>query len=160
MQFFTRDAFAQVDYIVEIPFSPASDFKTYVTENIDKAFDEDLIEYVFSNGTVTISGEVENSFPLEFSMNLDIVDENGQSVGIKFQAKDVNGSTDGQAVKSTVSYTIQEEDMPKMATARDIKVWLEIRGDEKLAGKTVKESQKLDLNLKLQKSGGIVINKD
>lgn len=158
--FFTRDAFARVNYEVEIPFAPALDFMATVTETIEDAFDDDLIEYAFSNGSATISGEILNSFPLTFSMNLEIMDKTGTPVGITFTDQEVKGSNDGKSVSSIVSYTIKEKDMPKMSRAGDIIVRLIVKSNNELAGKCVKNNQQLILNLRLQKSGGIVINND
>ena len=157
-QFFTKDAAAKVKYQVEIPFAVTKDFRSNVTEMIEGAFDEDLVDYVFQDGTATISGDVKNTVPLDIEMNLIIVDENGSPVGIDLEPKKVAGSPDGKVVTSQVSYTIEERDMHKMATAKDIKVLLTITSSQELAGKNLKEGQKLELELKLAKTGGITIN--
>ena len=47
-----------------------------------------------------------------------------------------------------------------MATAKDIKVLLTITSSPQLEGKNLKEGQKLELILKLTKTGGITINSD
>lgn len=159
-QFFTKDAAAKVKYDVEIPFAVTKDFRSNVTEMIEGAFDEDLVDYVFQNGTATISGEVKNTVPLDIEMDLIIVDEQGSPVGIDLQPQKVAGSPDGNEVVSEVSYTIEEKDMPKMATAKDIKVLLTITSSTQLEGKNLKEGQKLELILKLTKTGGITINSD
>lgn len=159
-QFFTKDAKANVKYTVEIPFKAAADFKSNVSEMIEDAFDSDLIDYVFTDGSVTISGDIINTVPLNISMNLEIVDAQGSPVGIDFTPQEVRGSKTGQAVVQGVSYTIREADMPKMKNARDIKVLLTISSDAELAGIYVNEKQKIDLNLKLLKTGGITINND
>lgn len=159
-QFFVKGASAQVKYAVEIPFAVTKDFRSSVTEMIDDAFDADFVDYVFKDGTATIFGEVKNTVPLDILMNLIIVDADGSPVGIDLEPEQVAGSADGQPVTSEVSYTIQEKDMPKMATAKDIKVLLTITSSEKLAGINLKEGQRLDLNLKLTKTGGITINSD
>lgn len=157
-QFFTKDAAAKVKYQVEIPFAVTKEFRSNVTEMIEGAFDEDLVDYVFQDGTATISGDVKNTVPLDIEMNLIIVDSNGSPVGIDLEPKKVAGSPDGKVVTSQVSYTIEEKDMPKMATAKDIKVLLTITSSQELAGKNLKEGQKLELELKLTKTGGITIN--
>lgn len=157
-QFFTRDPYAVVKYGVEIPFAVTKDFRANVSEMIDGVFDEDVVDYLFTNGTATISGKVKNTVPLNIEMNLVIEDESGVPVGIVFEPSPIGGSADGEAVETEVSYTIGKADMEKMKNARHIRVLLSVTSDERLAGKNLKENQKLELELKLLKTGGIPLN--
>lgn len=157
-QFFTDNAYANVKYTVEVPFATAKDFRANVSEVIEDAFDEDLVDYVFSGGTATIKAEVKNSIPLKFEMNLLIVDANNNPVGITLQPQPVAGSATGQPVVSNVEFEITEADMKKMKGAKNINLELALSSDETLAGKNLREDQGIDLSLKLKKTGGITIN--
>lgn len=147
-----------LDYTVEIPFAPAKDFKAILNQSIDDAFDEDFVDYVFSGGTATISGKVKNGFPLGFSMNLIITDEMNHSVGIRFTPQQVAACTSSGESESTISFLITEQDMDKMGTARNIQIELEAKGDAAIEGICLNKNQKIDLDLKLKKTGGIVID--
>ena len=147
-----------LDYTVEIPFAPAKDFRAILNQSIDDAFDEDFVDYVFSGGTATISGKVKNGFPLGFSMNLIITDEMNRPVGIVFTPQQVAACTVSGESESTISFLITEQDMKKMATARNIQIELEAKGDSAAEGICLNKNQKIDLDLKLKKTGGIVID--
>lgn len=148
-----------LNYTVEIPFAPAADFKAILNQSIDDAFDEDFVDYVFSGGTATIAGKVSNDFPLGFSMNLVITDEMDRPVGINFAPAQVTACTSsGAASVSEISFLITERDMEKMATARNIQIELLAKGDAATQGVCLNEKQEITLDLKLKKTGGIVIN--
>ena len=157
-QFFTRNPYAHVCYDVEIPFAVTKEFRANVSEMIDGVFDEDVVDYLFTNGSATISGKVKNTVPLNIEMNLVIEDESGRSVGITFEPALIAGSPDGEVTISEVAYTIRESDMEKMKEASNIRLLLVVTSDESLAGKYLKEGQKLELELKLLKKGGIPLN--
>lgn len=157
LRFFSKGASARVGYTAEIPLAPAADFRARTDQRVDDVFDKDLIDYLFSGGTVEISGTVENSLPVNFSMNLIIADANDQSVGIRFEPRTVLGSPDGTAVSSSVTYTITRQDMPKMETARNLRIALDAYADDKLAGRSLRPDQQAKLILKVRKTGGILI---
>lgn len=147
-----------LDYTVEIPFAPAKDFKATLSQSIDDAFDEDFVDYVFSGGTATISGKVKNGFPLGFSMNLVITDQTDRPVGIRFTPQQVAACTATGESESTISFLITEQDMDKMNMAKNIRIELEARGDALVEGISLNKNQKIALDLKLKKTGGIVID--
>ena len=62
--FYPKDAFARIAYTVEVPLAPAADFHGRTDQTVDEAFDADLIDYLFSSGSVEIYGQVTNSLPL------------------------------------------------------------------------------------------------
>lgn len=157
-QFFTKNPYAQVSYEVEIPFAVTEQFRAHVSEMIDGVFDEDVVDYLFTNGSATISGVVKNTVPLHIGMNLVIEDAAGRPVGIVFEPAQIEGSADGQPVTTEVAYTIRESDMEKMKEASNIRLLLTVTSGESLAGKPLKEGQKLELDLKLLKKGGIPLN--
>ena len=157
IQFFTSDAQANVKYAVKLPFAPATDFKANVIETVKDVFDKDMIDYLFSNGSATIYGEILNSIPLNMEMEMVIVDAKDEPVGITLTPQAVAGSANNESVSSTVSFEIKESDMPKMVNAKNINLVLTLTSDDALAGKMLNQKQSLDLKLKIKKTGGIAI---
>ena len=157
IQFFTSDAQANVKYAVKLPFAPAKDFKANVIETVKDVFDKDMIDYLFSNGSATIYGEILNSIPLNMEMEMVIVDAKDEPVGITLTPQAVAGSANNEPVSSTVSFEIKESDMPKMVNAKNINLVLTLTSDDALAGKMLNQKQSLDLKLKIKKTGGIAI---
>ena len=157
IQFFTSDAQANVKYAVKLPFAPATDFKANVIETVKDVFDKDMIDYLFSNGSATIYGEILNSIPLNMEMEMVIVDAKDEPVGITRTPQAVAGSANNESVSSTVSFEIKESDMPKMVNAKNINLVLTLTSDDALAGKMLNQKQSLDLKLKIKKTGGIAI---
>ena len=128
---------------------------------VDEAFDADLIDYLFSSGAVEIYGQVTNSLPLNFDMNLIVTDAADVPVGIAFSPQKVEGGGQGtDGAVSDVSFTITEADMPKMKNARNLRIRLDAYCDEALAGRHLRPDQQAKLALKLRKSGGITISTD
>lgn len=151
--------FVKLKYDVEIPFSPAEDFKAEMNQILEDAFDDDFVDYVFTSGSVEIFGTVSNNLPLRFSMNLVITDARNEPVGITIDPQEVAASQkDGSVSQSKVSFVISEKDMSKMVDARNIKIDFVARGDKNTEGLSLNEKQEIKLELKLKKKGGIVIN--
>ena len=156
-----KDAFARIAYTVEVPLAPAADFHGRTDQTVDEAFDSDLIDYLFSSGSVEIYGQVTNSLPLNFDMNLIVTDAADVPVGIAFSPQKVEGGGQGtDGAVSDVSFTITEADMPKMKNARNLRIRLDAYCDETLAGRHLRPDQQAKLALKLRKSGGITISTD
>ena len=159
--FYPKDAFARIAYTVEVPLAPAADFHGRTDQTVDEAFDADLIDYLFSSGLVEIYGQVTNSLPLNFDMNLIVTDAADVPVGIAFSPQKVEGGGQGtDGAVSDVSFTITEADMPKMKNARNLRIRLHAYCDEALAGRHLRPDQQAKLALKLRKSGGITISTD
>lgn len=159
--FYPKDAFARIAYTVEVPLAPAADFHGRTDQTVDEAFDADLIDYLFSSGSVEIYGQVTNSLPLNFDMNLIVTDAADVPVGIAFSPQKVEGGGQGiDGAVSDVSFTITEADMPKMKNARNLRIRLDAYCDEALAGRHLRPDQQAKLALKLRKSGGITISTD
>lgn len=151
--------FVKLNYAVEIPFSPAPDFKAEMNQILKDAFDDDFVDYIFTSGSVEIFGNVSNDLPLRFSMNLVITDANNEPVGITLEPQQVDAcQTNGSSSKSKVSFLIAERDMAKMIHAKNIKIDFVAMGDEKIKGLSLNQKQEIKLELKLKKKGGIVIN--
>lgn len=144
------DALNGIKYTVEVPFQPTSDFKAESIERVEDAFDDSFVDYVFSDGSATIYGDITNDMPFDFTMEMVILNEGNQSVGISFPVQNVKGSEPSQ-----ISFEISEQDMPKMKEARHIQLKFSMYGREN-AG-YLNQNQKIVLNLKLKKTGGISI---
>ena len=157
--FYPKDAFARIAYTAEIPLAPAADFRGRTDQTVDEVFDADLVDYLFSSGSVEIYGRVTNSLPLNFDMNLIVTDAADVPVGIEFAPRKVGGGGQGtDGAVSDVSFTITEADMPKMKNARNLRIRLDAYCDEALAGRHLRPDQQARLSLKLRKSGGITIS--
>lgn len=142
-------AFSEIQYMVEIPFAPAKGFEAVSVEKVTDAFDETFVDYIFSGGTATIFGEVTNEMPFDLSIEMVILDEHNQPVAITFPVQEVKGKT------GNVKFEITAKDMPQMVTARHIDFKLHLSG--RAESGTLKKGEKISLNLKLQKTGGISI---
>ncbi|WP_165156367.1 DUF4621 domain-containing protein [Parabacteroides sp. ZJ-118] len=143
------DALSELRYAVELPLAPAPEFSAVSVERIENAFDEDFVDYIFSDGSARIYGEVTNEMPFDMSVEMVILDENDVPVGIQLPAQDVKGPS-GEVV-----FEITKEDMPKMKDARHIDLRLHLTGRDQ--GEALKKGQKTTFNLKLEKEGGISI---
>lgn len=141
--------FSKLHYQVELPFIPAAEFRATSVERIEDAFDEEFVDYIFSDGSATIYGEVTNSMPFDVTVELVIVDQNNNPLDITFPQQTVSGE------KGEVSFEITEEDMPKMEMARHIDLKLHLSGREQAA--SLKTGQAVTFSLKLKKEGGISI---
>lgn len=143
------DALSELRYAVELPLTPAPEFSAVSVERIEDAFDEDFVDYIFSDGSAKIYGEVTNEMPFDMSIEMVIMDENNVPVDIQFPAQEVKGQS-GEVV-----FEITKEDMPKMKDARHIDLNLHLTGRDQ--SEALKKGQKTTFNLKLKKEGGISI---
>ena len=143
------DALSELRYAVELPLTPAPEFSAVSVERIEDAFDEDFVDYIFSDGSANIYGEVTNEMPFDMSIEMVIMDENNVPVDIQFPAQEVKGQS-GEVV-----FEITKEDMPKMKDARHIDLNLHLTGRDQ--SEALKKGQKTTFNLKLKKEGGISI---
>ena len=138
-----------VGYAVEIPLSPAPEFRAISVERVEDVFDADFVDYVFDAGEAIIYGEVENQMPFDLAIEMILVDYNNNPIDIKFPLQEVKGAS------GKVEFKITEQDMPKMETARHIDMKLRLSGREQ--AEALKEGQEVKINLKLKKNGGIAI---
>ena len=120
---------SELRYAVELPLTPAPEFSAVSVERIEDAFDEDFVDYIFSDGSAKIYGEVTNEMPFDMSIEMVIMDENNVPVDIQFPAQ--------------------------MKDARHIDLNLHLTGRDQ--SEALKKGQKTTFNLKLKKEGGISI---
>ncbi|MDR3126962.1 MAG: DUF4621 domain-containing protein [Tannerellaceae bacterium] len=145
-------------FAVKVPLEPAESFKITSSEILDGIFDEDLLELLFSNGEVELSGEIRNDLPLDITLKLDIIDAKGGSIGIKWDEKKVEARSSGN-----VAFLISETDMAKMTNektkADGIKIAFTATGSKSAKAKDIclNKDQKIELTLKFKKKGGIVL---
>ena len=143
------DALSELRYAVELPLTPAPEFSAVSVERIEDAFDEDFVDYIFSDRSARIYGEVTNEMPFDMSIEMVIMGENNVPIDIQFPAQEVKGQS-GEVV-----FEITKEDMPKMKDARHIDLNLHLTGRDQ--SEALKKGQKTTFNLKLKKEGGISI---
>ena len=122
------DALSELRYAVELPLTPAPEFSAVSVERIEDAFDEDFVDYIFSDGSARIYGEVTNEMPFDMSIEMVIMDENNVPVDIQFPAQEVKGQS------GEVIFEITKEDMPKMKDARHIDLNLHLTGRDQRRG--------------------------
>ncbi|MDR3129037.1 MAG: DUF4621 domain-containing protein [Tannerellaceae bacterium] len=143
-------------FAVKVPLEPAEDFNLTSLETLDGVFDEDLIEILFSNGTIELSGEVINDLPLDIELNLDIIDAKGSSIGINWEKQSVKALS-----KAEVSFLISEKDMPKLKDKKADGILISFTAigskNPKVKGVCLNKEQTIDLKLKFKKKGGIVL---
>jgi hypothetical protein len=143
-------------FAVKVPLEPAESFRITSSETLGGVFDEDLLDLLFSNGQIELSGEINNELPLDMALKLDIVDADGASIGIKWKEETIDALG-----KSEVTFLISEKDMPllKEKEADGILVSFTATGSKnaKVKGVCLNKDQKIDLKLKFRKKGGIVL---
>ena len=159
LQFFASEPYAKINYTLEIPMSPAQDFQAHTSQIIEEAFDQDLIDYLFTGGSVEIKGKISNSLPFNFDMSLVVLDSEQQPVGIDLPAQQVKGHSgpQGSTTTSSVSFLITQNDMDKMANARHLKIALTAHCDSQLEGISLRPDQEVRLDLSLIRTGGIAL---
>lgn len=140
---------SSIGYELEIPLVPSASFQAVTTEHVKDAFDESFVDYLFSGGTATIFGTVTNTMPFDLSIIMKIVDSYGRPLDIVFPEQEIKGNT------GEFSFEIKSEDMYKMVNAKDIQFVMELSGREQ--PEALKTNQKISLELKLKKTGGISI---
>ncbi len=140
---------SSIGYELEIPLVPSASFQAVTTEHVKDAFDESFVDYLFSGGTATIFGTVTNTMPFDLSFIMKIVDSYGRPLDIVFPEQEIKGNT------GEFSFEIKSEDMYKMVNAKDIQFVMELSGREQ--PEALKTNQKISLELKLKKTGGISI---
>lgn len=144
-----EDALSHLTYDVEIPLTPAPDFKAVTVERVKEAFDETFVDYIFSGGTAKIYGTVTNEMPFNLAIEMIILDELGHPLDITFPLQKVDGNS------GNVEFLFTEAMMAKMTTARNLDFKLHLSGRDKPENLT--KGQKISMSLKLQKTGGISI---
>lgn len=144
-----QGSFDNIEYVVEAPLMPAPGFKGIATERISDAFDESIVSYLFENGTATIYGEVTNEMPFDLLVEMIILDANENPLDISFPMQEVTGE------EGKVEFVINEKDMPKMVNACHMSMQMHLSGREQVD--VLKKGQRVTLNLKIKKEGGISI---
>lgn len=146
---------AKINAVFETPFIFGKDLKADINEQKDKVFDQKTIDLLFAaeNSEVYIEGEVTKEIPLNVKMNIDVLDENNQPVGV--QIADVL-LTDEATQK--IQFTVSKEDAPKMIRARNLLIKGNVFSDENLAGQVITVDDFVNIqNLKIRKKGGVII---
>ena len=140
---------SDLGYTVEIPFTPAADFEAVTVEHVKDAFDETFVDCIFSGGTAKIYGTVTNEMPFDLSIEMIVLDASGQSLNLNLPLQEVKGNS------GNIAFVIGEKDMQKMVNARNLDFKLHLSGRAK--PESLKKDQKISLQLKLLKKGGISI---
>lgn len=140
---------SNIGYTLEVPLAPAPGFRGVTVEQVKDAFDETFVDYIFSGGSAAIYGTVKNEMPFDLTIEMIVTDQNGKDLGLKIPAQAVKGAS------GEVKFEFTEQDMPKMVNARNLDFKMYLTGREQ--PEILKKDQKISLNLKLQKKGGISI---
>lgn len=143
------ETYSQMSYYVELPFVPTKEFKATSAELIENAFDENFIDYIFSDGSAEIYGQIKNEMPFDLNVKMQILDENKNPLDIDLPSQEVKGN------EANVVFKITKEDMPKMECARHINLLFDLMGRDN--SDALKKGQKVEMILKLKKEGGISI---
>jgi hypothetical protein len=151
VEFIPEDPESSVEYQVEIPLIPGADFRVGIEETIEDAFDRELIDYLFSRGAAEIYGTIDNGLPLDFQLEMIVVDAGGNPVGVGMPAQTVGAGS------SPVLFRIAEGDMAKMEHARHLKLRFTATHRAAAAGTALRPDQSLTLDLKIKTSGGITL---
>lgn len=144
------EALKGLTYKLQLPFIPSDQFKATATQSMDDIFDESMVDYVFSSGSTTISGTIQNQLPFDAEIVMSITDAENE-VLIKLPMQKVEGTG-----ARPVSFEITEKEMYKMKNARNIQLEFKLKG--RTANKEyLNENQTMKMELKLRKKGGIKV---
>lgn len=146
---------AEISAVFETPFVFGKDLKADINEQKEEVFDQKTIDLLFSaeNSEVYIDALVTKDVPLNIKLDIDVLDENNQPVGVQI-ADVLLSDTDSQQIEFIVS----KEDAPKMIRARNLLLKGNVFTDESLAGKVITVDNFVDIkNLKIRKKGGVII---
>jgi hypothetical protein len=155
--FYPNNPVTTVGYKVVAPLTPSPTFRATVSETIKDAFDKDLNDALFKDGSVKLIVDVENGLPLGLDMKLEVLDAAETKL---FDLSSAGGAkiaprTQAGPAKSEVEFTI--DDMEAMKTARHIRFDLVATGSQAAAGIALNPAQQLVLGIKFRKTGGITI---
>lgn len=154
--FFSPYSYMKVKYQVVVPLAPAPDFRATIEQVMNDVFSEDLIEYMFSSGTAELYGNVYNGFPLDLDLSIIVTDEEGSDLGMVFDKQIIKACTSvTRASSNPVSFKFTESHMALMENAKDIVLHFNAKGTN--SGIAISEYQELVLDLKISKTGGIII---
>lgn len=158
ISFVTSEPEAIAKYEINIPFTLGSDSELYFTQQIDDIFTEELARMFFSSGSVEFFGTVNNTLPLNLEMELLMLDSDNTSIAIDLDKAQIKGSENGTPTENSISFKLDGHYFESLQKARSIKIQLKASSNEKLKGIQFKETDYVDLKLKLRKTGGISIN--
>lgn len=149
------EALKGLTYKLKLPFIPSEKFRATAIQSMDDIFDESMVDYLFTSGSTTISGTVQNTLPFDADLVMSITDAEGKELIILPVQKLVG-------VSSPVSFEITEKDMPKMKSARNIQLKFVLSGrpqtDAAMLDKGyLNANQTMKMELKLRKKGGIKV---
>lgn len=160
--FFPSDPLAELDYELILPLSPGTDFKANFEETVENAFSQEAIDMMFNEGSIDLFGVISNELPLDMSVELEILNSANMPLGVKvtnMYNKPIAGcGKDGKATRSEFSFTIAKEDMHKMNSAKHVKVNFVARGNANSPGICLRPDQKVKVELKFRKTGGISLD--
>lgn len=146
---------AKINAVFETPFIFGKDLKADINESKEKVFDQKTIDLLFTaeNSEVYIEGEVTKDIPLNVQMNIDVLDQNNQSVGVEIADVLLTDNA-----KQKIQFIVSKEDAPKMINARNLLIKGYVFSDEKLAGQIITVEDHVNIqNLKIRKKGGVII---
>ena len=155
--FVTSDSKFNASYDVVIPFSTGSNFKILIEEDFVDIFTEEMADMLFQTGELEFFGTVLNKLPLNLALTIIATDDKDQNIGVDFGIANVTGSLDGSVEESDIVLKIKAEDMHKMINARNLKLILNASSNEELKGIVIKESDLINITLKIRKEGGILL---
>jgi hypothetical protein len=157
--FYPKNPSTRVNYNIVVPLTPSPDFRAGASEIIKDLFDKDLIETLFKDGSMQLTISAENGLPLGLEMKLVVLDENEEPL-VDLTAENnsrIASCTASGPTTSEVTFSIDENDMALMATARHLKFDLATGGSQTATGIAFRPDQKLMLGIKMRKTGGLTI---
>ncbi len=155
--FIPFDATLGAAYEVVVPFATGADFRIAINEEFKDIFTDEIADMLFKSGSLEFFGVAENTLPLDLNLTVKALDANGVDLGITFETVNVDGSSDNSPVATDIKFSVKESDMNKMYKARSLVMVFNAASNKELEGVVIKESNYIDITLKIRKKGGIVI---
>lgn len=142
-------------YEFNMPLALGKDFRIEMKDTLDLA--EDIAKYLDMAETVLLYGSVENALPVEISLNLSLLDADGNMMPLSAPASQTIKacSSDGHATVSPLEIAISHKS--SIAAARSMLLTFSVTSGG-AAGNSIRESDYVQATLGAAVKGGITLD--
>lgn len=143
----------------EVPLVFGDDFYVAFSDTVD-GLPFGLSAYMV-DGELLLYGEIHNTYPMAFTIELSALDEEGNLLPLRTEGKqEVAGSQGGEEAVSNLEFRFRDPDrvLDEDTYIAAFLVDCEAFTDSQIGGGGIKESSFFRLDLKLHKTGGIVVD--
>jgi hypothetical protein len=146
-------------YEVTVPMAFGQDMRVHIEQEVAENLDPQIGEIAAETGSLEILGTVVNSIPLELSLALVPLDEDGVRIPVDTVSQVINaGGHDGSGVPTTLKLKLEDKD----DLLKDLRSFLLIftaSSNTTVAGTPIKADNFIKADLKVRVNGGINLKK-